>query len=29
MDEATDVVKRSGTRVFVDGRLIGYSEDGS
>ena len=29
VDEATDVVKRSGTRVFVDGRLIGYSEDGS
>ena len=29
MDEATDIIKRSGTRVFVDGRLIGYSEDGS
>ena len=29
VDEATDIVKRSGTRIFVDGRLIGYSEDGS
>src|SRR6476469_861823 len=29
VDEATDIIKRSGTRVFVDGRLIGYSEDGS
>jgi DNA-directed RNA polymerase subunit B len=29
VDEATADIKRGGTRVFVDGRLVGYSEDGS
>ena len=28
VNEANDELKQKGTRIFVDGRLIGYIEDG-